>query len=76
VRPFFDVGYGAGRDRFFPTAFATEKTMSHTIQGLLFGVGATVPVGQRWYLRPQVRGFLMSINHAGIDAGLAAGFRF
>jgi hypothetical protein len=76
VRPFADVGAGGGRDRFWPTRSAVDEKRSHGMGGLLFGAGATVGVAQRWYLRPQLRGFFMSIDHAAVSAGLGAGVRF
>ena len=47
----------------------------HAIGGMLLGTGAAIAVGERMYVRPQLRAFWM-IGHVATTAGLAAGVRF
>jgi hypothetical protein len=47
VKPFFDIGVSGGSDR--------SGRWVYTAAGLVFGAGVTIPIKQRFYLRPQVR---------------------
>ncbi len=54
IRGFIDIGWGGGRYR---SLHPRGKT---TIFGYTLGAGVIVPIGDRWYVRPQVRGYLLA----------------
>ena len=67
VRPFFDLGVAGGRD--------TVGRSTSTGAGLVLGAGVTIPIKQRFYLRPQVRLYGKE-NHADVTAQVGFGWRF
>jgi hypothetical protein len=72
IRPFVDLGLAGGQDRFVYSG----GSGSHSIFGAAIGAGVAIPIGQRFYLRPQVRTYLMSGLHFGFGGGIGMGFRF
>jgi len=80
IRPFFDAGFAVGWDRFeWPVSGAGGVGMgrgSHGSPGLVLGGGVAVHAGRRWYVRPQVRVYVLRGIHAGVAASVGAGYRF
>lgn len=74
VRPFFDVGFAAGWDRF--TRLGDGRDDIHGNPGLLLGGGAAVSIGEHWYIRPQARIVVLRGIHAGVAALVGIGYRF
>lgn len=72
VRGFFDIGAAGGWDQ-FSSGFGSA---SHGNPGIALGGGAAIPLTGRWYIRPQVRAYLLGGLHAGLSAGIGVGFRF
>jgi hypothetical protein len=60
ARAFIDIGFGFGR---FQWCERGRKTT--TIAGYAAGTGVIIPIGDRWYVRPQVRGYLLAIAGSG-----------
>lgn len=73
VRPFFDIGLSAGQDRFRRRQGTTGE---HSIAGLGIGGGASIALGERFYIRPTVRAHIMQGMHVGVAVAAAAGVRF
>ncbi len=76
VRPFFDVGLVGGRDRH-------NAGGGGALGGVVVGSGVSMPVGGRWYVRPQLRAYGLSPHtlegagpHWAVAAGLGFGWRF
>ena len=68
IRPFFDLGLIGGRDRH------RSSGGGGALGGVVVGVGVRIPVGQRWYIRPQVRSYGLSPHTLeGVDAHWALG---
>jgi hypothetical protein len=76
LRLFFDVGAVVGRD---------EHVLggSGAIGGALVGAGVEIPWREHWYVRPQVRAYVMSPHsiesigiHWAIGGALGFGYRF
>jgi hypothetical protein len=65
VKPFFDFGVSAGQDVF--------GRHTYTAAGLVLGAGVTIPLKQRFYLRPQVRLYGRG-NSDYLDATAQVGF--
>lgn len=72
VRPFFDWGLAFGQDRFVHPAGGG----SHNIAGTVLGAGLTLDLGERWYVRPQYRGYLLQGPHVAMSASVGVGYRF
>jgi hypothetical protein len=71
VRPFFEVGIAVGHSR-----FGITSTTSRTTIGAAIGAGVSIPVGSRFYSRPQFRLFPMSEQYLALSYGVGAGWRF
>jgi hypothetical protein len=73
---FLDLGLGLGRWRLL------EQRREHDDRdyGFILGYGAMIPVLGGWYLRPQVRLYLMGgccpVSFASYGGGVGAGIRF
>jgi len=68
VNPFFDVGVGVGKNRFGLTSLTTV--------GAAFGTGLRIPLGERAYVRPQLRLHVLSHGYLLGSAEVAVGWRF
>ena len=68
VRPFFDIGVSGGGD--------TSRGHIFTAGGLVIGAGVTIPIKQRFYLRPQVRLYGRGESHVDATAQVGFGWRF
>ena len=55
VRGFVDLAWGVGQYR------SRQPTGKETIFGYMYGGGVIVPIGDRWYVRPQFRGYFVAI---------------
>jgi hypothetical protein len=69
VRGFFDVGLGGGQYRLL------QPPGENTFFGVILGAGAIVPLGDRWYVRPQFRGYWMGIYSLTLSGGIGVGIR-
>lgn len=72
IRPFFDAGLAVGHDRFAYTG----GRGAHTSWGAVLAGGVAIPVGQRYYVRPQFRLYALSGLHIAVGVGAAFGVRF
>ena len=70
VRPFFDIGIAGGH------AEGTRKFYSSNVGGMVLGGGATVFVGKRWYVRPEVKMAVLSIGAVTAMFSTGVGYRF
>lgn len=77
VRPFFDAGVVAGRDEHERIGYGGF------LGGVVLGVGVSVPLGERLYIRPQFRAYGLSPHsieglsaHWAASGGIGIGFRF
>jgi hypothetical protein len=68
VRPFFDFGASAGRD--------TIRRSVYDAAGVVVGAGVTIPIKQRFYIRPQVRLYGRGESHMDATAQVGFGWRF
>lgn len=75
VRPFVDFGLAVGNDTFPTSSFASVRTDSHSVAGIVLGGGVTIPVKKHFYIRPQVRLYPM-YQHAAFAAQVGFGWRF
>lgn len=62
LSPFVDVGVFGGQDR------------HGGLGGVVVGAGVRVPLGERWYVRPQVR--VYGSFHTAAIASVGIGYRF
>lgn len=78
VRPFLDAGVVYGVDRFrYPVlrgGLSFERGF-HGNPGLVLAGGASLPLGSRFYVRPQVRMYVLKGLHVAIWAGIGIGLR-
>lgn len=66
IRPFFDLGVVGGRDEHGAGG-------GGVLGGVVVGGGVRIPLGGRWYIRPQVRAYGLSPHTLeGVDAHWAA----
>ena len=72
VRPFFDFGVAGGTDRYAYSG----GTGSHTNWGVVLGGGAAIPLGEKFYVRPQFRIFALSGIHVLTAGSVGFGIRF
>jgi hypothetical protein len=77
VRPFFDIGVTGGIER-YPQWIVTR---THGLAGAVLGGGASILLGEHWYIRPQVRLHVMrdlgaSAIAAAASASVGFGYRF
>jgi hypothetical protein len=77
TRPFFDVGIVAGSDRH---RYAGQGGF---IGGAVVAAGIRIPLGEHWYIRPQVRSYVLSPHsieglslHWAVSAGVGVGYLF
>lgn len=76
IRPFFDIGIAIGRDTYSPSYAGTQTRLADTTKGIVLGTGVTLPVGERFYLRPQFRVYPMSSLHIAASGEVGLGWRF
>jgi hypothetical protein len=84
IRPFFDVGIAGGADHFVMRGWTYLPTPvrivygndSHALYGLSLGGGASMPVGKRWYVRPQARLYALRGTHVAAAVSVGVGVRF
>jgi hypothetical protein len=76
ARIFFDIGIVAGRDHH-------SSGRGGVLGGFVAGSGVRVPLGKRWYIRPQVRVYGLSPHslegvdaHWAVSCGAGIGYRF
>ena len=68
VQPFFDVGVVGGADT-HGVGFGSGSGRGQALGGVVVGGGVRIPLGERWYIRPQVRAYGLSPHTLeGVDA--------
>lgn len=73
VRPFFEIGAGAGRKEYTSAFFKSTGGFG----GVHAGVGVTVDAGERFFLRPHLRAHLWAPGVVlGLTPAISAGWRF
>ncbi len=71
-RPFVDLGVAGGWDRY---EYLNGKG-SHGNPGMVFGVGVAKVFQSGWYVRPQLRVYVLRGIHAGLVGSVGIGYRF
>jgi hypothetical protein len=69
VRPFFDVGFAIGRDEY-------GLDSAHSNPGAVLAGGVGIPLGNRFYLRPQFRVYALRGLHVAAAGTVGVGARF
>ncbi|MBL8294215.1 MAG: outer membrane beta-barrel protein [Bryobacterales bacterium] len=72
IRPFFDAGLAVGRDAF---TYSGGRD-AHTNWGAVLAGGVAIPIGERFYVRPQFRVYALTGLHFAIGGGAVFGIRF
>ena len=71
-RPFVDLGVAGGWDRY---EYLGGRN-SHGNPGMVFGVGVAKVFQSGWYVRPQLRVYVLRGIHAGAVGSVGVGYRF
>lgn len=73
VRPFFEIGAGAGYKEYTASFFKSSGSFG----GLVAGAGATIDATDRVFIRPHVRAYLWGPGVVlGVAPALSVGWRF
>jgi hypothetical protein len=75
VRPFFDIGVVGGREQLQRNLYLGPSE-SRGVRGMLLGGGATIDIGKRWYVRPQLKLAAVSEGYVTGWFGASVGYRF